>query len=271
MRQSVAPRLRNAVSRYPAAIRDGQFGHVSRIAFEVDLVRSRLPAGAIVCDVGGGWGTFAIGCALAGLRPVLIDDFRDPGFFDEPTMNAMRDLWRLHGLEVLTRDVVADGLGSAPASLDAVTSFDSLEHWHNSPKALLHEIAAALKPRGLLLIGTPNCANLRKRLSSVLGRVKWTSMEDWYEQAEFRGHVREPDVGDLRYIARDIGLEHVEVVGRNWHGYSTSRPRWIRAVTPLVDYALRLRPSLCANIYMIGTTPRRAKANVTPSPSPAAA
>lgn len=246
--------LRAAVANYPDALRDGQLGQVARFAFEVDTVRSRVAKDAVVCDVGGGWGTFAIGCALAGLRPILIDDFRDPGFLDAPTMDAMRALWRHHGVEVVTRDVVTQGLGMVPASLDAVTSFDSLEHWHHSPKALLHEIAAALKPRGLLVIGTPNCANLRKRISAVAGRGKWTPMTDWYEQAEFRGHVREPDVDDLRYIARDIGLENIEVLGRNWLGYSVCRSKWVRAITPFVDHALRLRPSLCANIYMLGYT-----------------
>ena len=45
-------------------------------------------------------------------------------------------------------------------------------------------------------------------------------MAHWYEPELFRGHVREPDVDDLRYIARDMGLEDVvvakgaEVVGR---------------------------------------------------------
>jgi hypothetical protein len=43
-------------------------------------------------------------------------------------------------------------------------------------------------------------------------------MDDWNEREQFRGHVREPDVGDLQYIARDPGLRQVRIVGRNWAG-----------------------------------------------------
>jgi hypothetical protein len=88
-----------------------------------------------------------------------------------------------------------------------------------------------------------------------LGIAKWSSMADWYEAKTFRGHVREPDVDDLRYIARDMGLVDVEVMGRNWLGYKNRRP-WIRRLTPLVDVPLRVLPTLCSDIYLVGRTPR---------------
>jgi hypothetical protein len=76
-------------------------------------------------------------------------------------------------------------------------------------------------------------------------------MEDWYEQEHFRGHVREPDVQDLGYIAEDMGLTQVQITGRNWSGYRSRRP-WVRALTPAVDVFLRVFPSMCSNIYMVG-------------------
>jgi SAM-dependent methyltransferase len=45
-----------------------------------------------------------------------------------------------------------------------------MEHWHRSPKALFHEALTWLRPGGLLVIGVPNCVNLRKRLTVPLGR-----------------------------------------------------------------------------------------------------
>ena len=76
-------------------------------------------------------------------------------------------------------------------------------------------------------------------------------MQDWYEVERFRSHVREPDVDDLRYIAADLGLESARVIGRNWSGYR-SRFRAARLVIPLTDRMLRLRPSLCSDIYLVG-------------------
>jgi hypothetical protein len=76
-------------------------------------------------------------------------------------------------------------------------------------------------------------------------------MTDWYEEERFRGHVREPDVDDLSYIARDMKLARWHVVGRNWEGYS-SRSRLSRLATLLADYPLRFCPSLCSAIYLLG-------------------
>jgi len=93
-----------------------------------------------------------------------------------------------------------------------------MEHWHHSPKAFFHRVTRSLRPGGLFLLCGPNSVNLRKRFSVPFGRSNWSSMEDWYEQQVFRGHVREPNVNDLRHIARDLGLVVISVFGRNWLG-----------------------------------------------------
>ena len=130
-----------------------------------------------------------------------------------------------------------------------------MEHWHNSPKRLFRSLASALKGGGLFIIGSPNCVNLRKRITVPFGVGKWSQIEDWYETERFRSHVREPDIADLRYIASDLGLEEVKIIGRNWTGYR-SRFRVARMITPVIDRILRLRPSLCSDIYMVGRRPR---------------
>ena len=62
-----------------------------------------------------------------------------------------------------------------------------MEHWHNSPKKLFHEVMAKLKKGGIFILSSPNCHNLRKRISVPLGYGKWSSMEGWYEEEKFRG------------------------------------------------------------------------------------
>ena len=113
----------------------------------------------------------------------------------------------------------------------------------------------ALRPGGRLVIATPNCVNLRKRITVPLGRGKWSALEEWYDHELFRGHVREPDVDDLRFIAGDIGLQDFRIVGRNWNGYY-SGSGLIRALTGVFDPLLRLKPSLCSDLYLIGNAPR---------------
>jgi hypothetical protein len=76
-------------------------------------------------------------------------------------------------------------------------------------------------------------------------------MTEWYEEARFRGHVREPDVADLRYIARDMQLKDIEIHGRNWLGYK-SRFGFVRMATHIADVPLRAFPSLCSDLYLVG-------------------
>jgi hypothetical protein len=111
-----------------------------------------------------------------------------------------------------------------------------MEHWHHSPKALFGQLMRALRPGGLFFLGVPNCVNLRKRLMVPLGRGKWSPMGDWYEQPVFRGHVREPDVDDLWYIARDLALVDAACSGAT--GLATGRATDGRAL-------LRLLPTGC--------------------------
>jgi cyclopropane fatty-acyl-phospholipid synthase-like methyltransferase len=249
---SLRDTVESIIRQYPEKLVAGQLTQLNRFTFDVELVLARAGKGARVCDIGGGWGTFALACAAAGMKPVLVDDFRDHGFFEEEVMDAMRRLYDKYGVEVVSRDVVATQIDFPERSFDAITTFDSLEHWHASPKRLLARVAKTLRSGGLFVLATPNCVNLRKRITVPLGRGKWTAMEDWYEQEVFRGHVREPDVDDLRYMARDMKLAQYEIIGRNWMGYDARSPL-VRTLAPFADRLLRLRPTLCSDLYLVGT------------------
>ena len=240
--------LRALAARHPSAAvrREAAEAELERVRFQISLARH---PGGRVCDVGGGLGLFSLGCAALGMQAVLVDDFADP--VNDEEGDASLALHRELGVAVVKRDVIRDGMGVA-GPFDVVASFDSMEHWHDSPKALFREIRAALRDGGRFILGVPNCVNLRKRITVPFGHGKWTGMEEWYEEPRFRGHVREPDVADLRYIARDMKLRDVRILGRNWLGYR-GRSAVTRAVTPAVDRALRAFPSLCADIYLVGT------------------
>ncbi|MGC4783720.1 class I SAM-dependent methyltransferase [Micromonospora zamorensis] len=244
----VRQELQRLARRYPFEWRARLEYEVERQTFHIGLVADLAPAGA-VADIGGGTGLFSAGCAALGMSATLIDDFADP--VNEACTDELLDLHRSVGVKIDVRDVVRDGLGLAPGSVDVITTFDSMEHWHSSPKRLFAEVTTALRPGGWFLLGVPNCVNLRKRITVPLGRGKWSSMADWYERPHFRGHVREPDVDDLRYIARDMRLTSVRIIGRNWLGRGHAHPI-VRTLTPVVDRVLRSRPALCSDIYLLG-------------------
>ncbi len=245
-RRTIRTHLLELVGEYPAALQPAQRADLGRIAFHLSLLD--IPERGRVADIGGGVGLFSPGAQALGLKATLVDDFRDSVNLEHG--DTALAVHRKLGVEVISRDVVADGVEFAPASLDAVTSFDSIEHWHHSPRALLHQLVAALKPGGLFILGAPNCVNMRKRLTVPWGRGSWSSFDEWYSQPTFRGHVREPDTRDLRRIAADLKLTHAKVFGRNWQG-RMSPNALVRACTAIADLPLRLRAGWCSDLYLV--------------------
>lgn len=233
-------------SLYSGGLRDIVTVNRSRIVWQASVVQQHAPPGSLVVDLGGGVVPFTALCAHMGFGAVVVDDFGDNTYDD--SAEALKMLER-EGVEVRSQDLFA-GDFSLPEDIGMVTCHDSMEHWHNSPKDLLHNAYEALVPNGSIWIGVPNAANLRKRLTVPFGKAAWSTMQDWYEEPVFRGHVREPLVRDLEYISSDLGAGRHEIFGKNWIGYRHPKPA-VRTVIPYVDGLLQKRPSLCSDIYLL--------------------
>ena len=233
---------------YPSYIIDN---YIQRHVFEIGLLIHSLGEfkEKSVVDVGGGWGAFAASCSALSMKAILLEDFGDPGKSDveDPRQSLPSD----YGVNVMHRDVIKDGLGLPPESIDAITSFDMIEHLHASPKQFLHDSMKTLCPKGVILLGVPNCVNLRKRITVPFGRGQWSDFSDWYETTVFRGHVREPDVQDLMKIAHDISLSDYQIIGRNWLGYD-NKSQIVRTSLRFADRILRCFPSICSDLYLLG-------------------
>lgn len=235
---------------YPEAERASHVRASRRILWQIEGALGMIPPGGVVLDLGAGLSPFAPVCAKFGLRVTIVDDFGDPNH--HRACNEILDHFERVGVRVVSGDVFNVKLPFGDdEQINLISVFDSMEHWHRSPKALFSELCERLAPGGVFWVGVPNCANIRKRISMLLGRCKWSRMEDWYEQEVFRGHVREPDVDDLAYIARSLGLSSFDVEGRNWIGYLGER-KLVKKLMPVIDPVLRLRPGLCSDIYLYG-------------------
>lgn len=243
-------KLHEVAELYPEHLIQKQKISIPRIAFHISVIVKNHGPNCKVCDLGGGVGLFSVGCAAVGMDTTLVDDFRD-----NINLEYGDQLFQAHkkvGVKIISKNIIEDcNLGFETNSFDAITTFDSMEHWHDSPKKLFHNVITYLKDGGTFLLGVPNCVNLRKRISVPFGYGKWSSMEEWYEIDSFRGHVREPDIDDLKYIGQDMGLKNIQIIGKNWQGYY-SPSKLKRAITPFIDIPLRIFPQLCADIYLVG-------------------
>ena len=242
--------LLELAQKYPPEMREHQLNDIDRMAFNIDIATQGLPESATICDIGGGIGLFSLGCAALGYKAILVDDFLDSNNLGK--VEKALELHKAEKVEIIQCDAVHDELPLEADSVDCVTTFDSMEHWHHSPKKLFHRLREIVPGGGRLVIGVPNCVNLRKRITVPLGIGSWSRMEDWYEEEVFRGHVREPSVADLKYIARDLGIEDYTIYGRNWLGYKSASGA-TRMATRIIDPVLKFRPTLCSDIYLVGT------------------
>jgi SAM-dependent methyltransferase len=127
-------------------------------------------------------------------------------------------------LYVMSPDLLAEKLAFNNESIDASTSFYSIEHWHHSPRQLFCEIARVLKPNGFWVIECPDTVNLRKRLWVLLGKTNLCSLNEWYYDGDlvFREHVREATVCGLERLLEGKGFVTRHVARRNSLGAETT-------------------------------------------------
>lgn len=123
--------------------------HISRISHDVNLVMSMQsnPIEKIkICDIGGGYSLFiAVLAAMGAEQAILVDDFMDYEASD--TERKILELHQLNGVKIVKRDVVKEGIEDLPG-LNVITSFASMEHWHQSPKKLFHSFKDKLDKAG---------------------------------------------------------------------------------------------------------------------------
>lgn len=118
-------KLKSIALSYPQELVDSQLLDIKRIAFNINLVLSKKGTNTTICDIGGGIGLFSIGCAAIGMDSILIDDFNDQNNF--PFKSSVLELHRSYGVKIIERDVINEGIDFSANTIDAVTSFDSME------------------------------------------------------------------------------------------------------------------------------------------------
>lgn len=237
-----------------------------RIAFYFKLlekVRLIRPSARLV-DLGSGLSYFPVLGALFGMEVYAVDDFGGGGGVNakmkEPSDRVV-ERFKQMGVSIVKQDLLSEPLPFEGESVDLITTFHSIEHWHHSPQKLFKEIRRILKPNGVLIIGCPNSVNLRKRIWVLFGKTNLCSLEEWYYEGEpFRGHVREPTVGELKKLLQWNSFRPVAVIGRNFIGRRSltlekappTAHRIYMFLLRIFEPLLRLNPSLCSDIHVVG-------------------
>lgn len=238
---------------------EGRMEFYIRLAFQA----GQLSPGKRLVDLGCGLSLFGLLCRLYGPEVTLIDDFGGGGGIalggvsNPPPLLAWASL--AHGVRVISQDFIANPLPFPPGSVDLITCFHSLEHWHHSPRRLFAEIRRILKPGGFLILATPNAANLRKRLFLMMGKTNFPELAEWYRDGDpvFRGHVREPVLKDLEDLLQWNGFRVMGRWGENFIGADSQSLSFlpksaVRFLARASAGFLRRFPSLCSDLHVVG-------------------
>jgi SAM-dependent methyltransferase len=145
-----------------------------------------------------------IGCSVG----FFLECARAEGWttFGVEISNDAAELARRRGLDVFTGTLEEAGLPRA--RFDVVTMWDVLEHVED-PIATIATAAYVLKPRGLLVISTPNIDGLFPRLSYRAAR--WTGR---WPHPEPPNHLFEFSKASIRRLFKQSSLTPIQILDR---------------------------------------------------------
>lgn len=217
----------SAFSRHNAGWRKGTFDArrylVSSEARYWRACRALRAGGAsTVLDVGGFLAAFPLALSRLGYRVSVAERFDYYG----GAMDAVAAHLHANAVAVIDADFSQGGvvLPAAARGVDAVLCMAVAEHLAHSPRALLENVRAALRPGGTLVFEVPNIAFWPKRYAlAVRGASPLAPIGELYHsEPPFTGHHREYTLADARYVLAAAGFEILEEEGFNY-AIDTSR------------------------------------------------
>lgn len=124
--------------------------------------------------------------------------------YDVTAIDDLSDQWHLIGknqsrIQKFAREMNVNfkmqSLGDAQVDddyYDVVLLIDIIEHLHGSPRDLINSAVSTLKQGGLLIIETPNTANLKNRVNVILGKSNQVDADFiFWNVGDYRSHFRE--------------------------------------------------------------------------------
>ncbi len=182
-------------------------GSESEYFFTANVMSRFLPKGGRVLDLGcGGMDKTGL-LALMGYEMHAADDFQDPWHLRDNNLEKLRNFAKEFGIALTVQDIGNYKLDYPENYFDGCMINAVIEHLHESPKDLLNNAGHWLREGGILFVTMPNSVDLRKRLSVILGKSNYQSVEMFYENiGPWRGHVREYTLAEQEYILRKNGF-----------------------------------------------------------------
>lgn len=211
-----------------------------------------IGAGKKILDIGTGYGFYDI---------ILKEEFGldVTGMEVETNIPAYCLLPKHHNIEIIPGELSKRRCPIPDKSFDVIIFAEVLEHLRISPLRALLEIKRILRPKGLLLLKTPNIAKLSNILKLLIGsNVVEMLPDDDTELAHITDrmtHIREYTMSELKMLMNRAGYKIIKAK----YSLSTDRipPRhnlnWKKKFRRLMFMpVLRIIPTLRSSILILG-------------------
>jgi 2-polyprenyl-3-methyl-5-hydroxy-6-metoxy-1,4-benzoquinol methylase len=227
---------------------------VIRHVAAVETIAKHLPSGAVL-DFGSGCCMTAALLALSGYQVSACDDLADSWLIQDPSArDSIITLAQRAGVDFFLAKPGRQ-LPYRSEQFDLVLASHVLEHIYQGVAELLCRLVEWLRPEGLLVIFVPNAVNLRKRIAVLFGSTNYPDYEQYFLDSNWRGHVREYVLRDLRIAARLMGLDVVELAHINMLVHFSGRgslAKWsYRVATSVLPW-----PGLRDSLLLVARKPR---------------
>lgn len=188
--------IRNSVSAAAVKVRTVQF----------ILKRGSTEPPPTLLDIGAQIGSLAIYATRFGIRTSAVDLPHYVEGFGSASLKC--------GVDYRSCDITTTALPFPDQSFDYVSYLDVIEHHHHSPKRVLEEIHRVLKPKGCLIVSTPNQASIYNRFSLLTGGSVSDPFDYFFEgtarMTPYPGHHREYVRAELRTALVASGFRVLE-------------------------------------------------------------
>jgi 2-polyprenyl-3-methyl-5-hydroxy-6-metoxy-1,4-benzoquinol methylase len=189
----------------------------ARMVHAARLVRTLGITAGRVLDYGAYFGNFSLMMRAKGFEVDAIDSFETY----RPSLDPILELLQHRGIRTLDFSHAGRELEGLPtASYDVVMCMGVIEHIPHTPRPLLTALAKVLKPGGLLIMDTPNLAQLANRQRLARGEPVMTPIAIQFHAAiPFEGHHREYTADEMAWMIQAAGLDLAALDLFNYSAY----------------------------------------------------
>lgn len=208
---------------------DSLLGHRKRYRDEIEIISKLLKKGKIL-DIGAS--PYHLTYCLGKLG------FDICGIDINP--NILKEFQLDYGLKIKKHNIEKGKSSFKDEEFDLVVFTEIFEHLGVDPLGVLNEIRRILKPKGLLLLSTPNLYTLHKIIMFMFGRSFNNALGELekVERTGYMGHIREYSNMEIRLILEHCGFRARKTYFRKYNNFFLDPPMVQK--TPLILFGIIL-------------------------------